>query len=184
MKLPIQVLNKLRSIEEEIRQILDEYDCNRTYFLRGSAKDTATLSKQLGKAEVPHELVSDNILSFEPEVYTRVMDMVEKGKSLGKVSGFVLTQDEEVVFGTEEVEETNVYEDLYNFLLEFGPGRGYKGERNDLIEKLDAIREDNGFTKKIKTVRGLLKELAEVSVIKGDDLNKLEIHYKVCNIGG
>lgn len=183
MKLPIHVLNKLRSIEENIRQILDEYDCNRTYFLQGTPKDVTTLAKMLRKKDIPHEVVNENVLSFEPEVYSKTMSLVERGKELGKINGFVLTQDEEIIFNVEDNEVgTNVYEDLYNFLVEFNPGKGYKEERNNIIAKLDEIYEDNGFTKKLKTVRGLLNELAEVSVIKGKDLETLQIHYETCGI--
>lgn len=183
MKLPIHVLNKLRSIEENIRQILDEYDCNRTYFLQGTPKDVTTLAKMLSKKDIPHEVVNENVLSFEPEVYSKTMSLVERGKELGKINGFVLTQDEEIIFNVEDNEVgTNVYEDLYNFLVEFNPGKGYKEERNSIIAKLDEIYEDNGFTKKLKTVRGLLNELAEVSVIKGKDLETLQIHYETCGI--
>lgn len=183
MKLPIHVLNKLRSIEENIRQILDEYDCNRTYFLQGTPKDVITLAKMLSKKDIPHEVVNENVLSFEPEVYSKTMSLVERGKELGKINGFVLTQDEEIIFNVEDNEVgTNVYEDLYNFLVEFNPGKGYKEERNSIIAKLDEIYEDNGFTKKLKTVRGLLNELAEVSVIKGKDLETLQIHYETCGI--
>lgn len=183
MKLPIHVLNKLRSIEENIRQILDEYDCNRTYFLQGTPKDVITLAKMLSKKDIPHEVVNENVLSFEPEVYSKTMSLVERGKELGKINGFVLTQDEEIIFDIESNEVgTNVYEDLYNFLVEFNPGKGYKEERNSIIAKLDEIHEDNGFTKKLKTVRGLLNELAEVSIIKGKDLETLQIHYKACGI--
>lgn len=183
MKLPIHVLNKLRSIEENIRQILDEYDCNRTYFLQGTPKDVSTLAKMLRKKDIPHEVVNENVLSFEPEVYSKTMSLVERGKELGKINGFVLTQDEEIIFNVEDNEVgTNVYEDLYNFLVEFNPGKGYKEERNSIIAKLDEIYEDNGFTKKLKTVRGLLNELAEVSVIKGKDLETLQIHYETCGI--
>lgn len=183
MKLPIHVLNKLRSIEENIRQILDEYDCNRTYFLQGTPKDVTTLAKMLRKKDIPHEVVNENVLSFEPEVYSKTMSLVERGKELGKINGFVLTQDEEIIFNVEDNEVgTNVYEDLYNFLVEFNPGKGYKEERNSIIAKLDEIYEDNGFTKKLKTVRGLLHELAEVSVIKGKDLETLQIHYETCGI--
>lgn len=183
MKLPIHVLNKLRSIEENIRQILDEYDCNRTYFLQGTPKDVSTLAKMLSKKDIPHEVVNENVLSFEPEVYSKTMSLVERGKELGKINGFVLTQDEEIIFNVEDNEVgTNVYEDLYNFLVEFNPGKGYKEERNSIIAKLDEIYEDNGFTKKLKTVRGLLNELAEVSVIKGADLETLQIHYETCGI--
>lgn len=183
MKLPIHVLNKLRSIEENIRQILDEYDCNRTYFLQGTPKDVTTLAKMLRKKDIPHEVVNENVLSFEPEVYSKTMSLVERGKELGKINGFVLTQDEEIIFNVEDNEVgTNVYEDLYNFLVEFNPGKGYKEERNSIIAKLDEIYEDNGFTKKLKTVRGLLNELAEVSVIKGKDLETLQIHYETCGI--
>lgn len=183
MKLPIHVLNKLRSIEENIRQILDEYDCNRTYFLQGTPKDVSTLAKMLSKKDIPHEVVNENVLSFEPEVYSKTMSLVERGKELGKINGFVLTQDEEIIFNVEDNEVgTNVYEDLYNFLVEFNPGKGYKEERNSIIAKLDEIYEDNGFTKKLKTVRGLLNELAEVSVIKGKDLETLQIHYETCGI--
>lgn len=183
MKLPVHVLNKLRSIEENIRQILDEYDCNRTYFLQGTPKDVTTLAKMLSKKDIPHEVVNENVLSFEPEVYSKTMSLVERGKELGKINGFVLTQDEEIIFNVEDNEVgTNVYEDLYNFLVEFNPGKGYKEERNSIIAKLDEIYEDNGFTKKLKTVRGLLNELAEVSVIKGKDLETLQIHYETCGI--
>lgn len=183
MKLPIHVLNKLRSIEENIRQILDEYDCNRTYFLQGTPKDVITLAKMLSKKDIPHEVVNENVLSFEPEVYSKTMSLVERGKELGKINGFVLTQDEEIIFDVESNEVgTNVYEDLYNFLVEFNSGKGYKEERNSIIAKLDEIHEDNGFTKKLKTVRGLLNELAEVSIIKGKDLETLQIHYKACGI--
>lgn len=183
MKLPVHVLNKLRSIEENIRQILDEYDCNRTYFLQGTPKDVTTLAKMLRKKDIPHEVVNENVLSFEPEVYSKTMSLVERGKELGKINGFVLTQDEEIIFDVENNEVgTNVYEDLYNFLVEFNPGKGYKEERNSIIAKLDEIYEDNGFTKKLKTVRGLLNELAEVSVIKGKDLETLQIHYETCGI--
>ena len=183
MKLPIHVLNKLRSIEENIRQILDEYDCNRTYFLQGTPKDVITLAKMLSKKDIPHEVVNENVVSFEPEVYSKTMSLVERGKELGKINGFVLTQDEEIIFDVESNEVgTNVYEDLYNFLVEFNPGKGYKEERNSIIAKLDEIHEDNGFTKKLKTVRGLLNELAEVSIIKGKDLETLQIHYKACGI--
>lgn len=183
MKLPVHVLNKLRSIEENIRQILDEYDCNRTYFLQGTPKDVTTLAKMLRKKDIPHEVVNENVLSFEPEVYSKTMSLVERGKELGKINGFVLTQDEEIIFDIESNEVgTNVYEDLYNFLVEFNPGKGYKEERNSIIAKLDEIYEDNGFTKKLKTVRGLLNELAEVSVIKGKDLETLQIHYETCGI--
>ena len=183
MKLPIHVLNKLRSIEENIRQILDEYDCNRTYFLQGTPKDVSTLAKMLRKKDIPHEVVNENVLSFEPEVYSKTMSLVERGKELGKINGFVLTQDEEIIFDVESNEVgTNVYEDLYNFLVEFNPGKGYKEERSSIIAKLDEIHEDNGFTKKLKTVRGLLNELAEVSIIKGKDLETLQIHYKACGI--
>lgn len=183
MKLPVHILNKLRSIEEDIRQILDEYDCNRTYFLQGTPKDVSTLTKMLSKKDIPHEAVNEHVISFEPEVYSKVMSLVERGKELGKINGFALTQDEEVIFNESVVEEeTNVYEDLYNFLVEFKPGKGYKEERNSIIAKLDEIYEDNGFTKKIKTVRGLLNELAEVSVIKGADLETLQIHYSACGI--
>lgn len=183
MKLPVHVLNKLRSIEENIRQILDEYDCNRTYFLQGTPKDVTTLAKMLRKKDIPHEVVNENVLSFEPEVYSKTMSLVERGKELGKINGFVLTQDEEIIFNVEDNEVgTNVYEDLYNFLVEFNPGKGYKEERNSIIAKLDEIYEDNGFTKKLKTVRGLLNELAEVSVIKGKDLETLQIHYETCGI--
>ena len=183
MKLPVHVLNKLRSIEENIRQILDEYDCNRTYFLQGTPKDVITLAKMLSKKDIPHEVVNENVLSFEPEVYSKTMSLVERGKELGKINGFVLTQDEEIIFDVESNEVgTNVYEDLYNFLVEFNPGKGYKEERNSIIAKLDEIHEDNGFTKKLKTVRGLLNELAEVSIIKGKDLETLQIHYKACGI--
>ena len=183
MKLPVHVLNKLRSIEENIRQILDEYDCNRTYFLQGTPKDVITLAKMLSKKDIPHEVVNENVLSFEPEVYSKTMSLVERGKELGKINGFVLTQDEEIIFDIESNEVgTNVYEDLYNFLVEFNPGKGYKEERNSIIAKLDEIHEDNGFTKKLKTVRGLLNELAEVSIIKGKDLETLQIHYKACGI--
>lgn len=183
MKLPVHVLNKLRSIEENIRQILDEYDCNRTYFLQGTPKDVTTLAKMLSKKDIPHEVVNENVLSFEPEVYSKTMSLVERGKELGKINGFVLTQDEEIIFDVESNEVgTNVYEDLYNFLVEFNPGKGYKEERNSIIAKLDEIHEDNGFTKKLKTVRGLLNELAEVSIIKGKDLETLQIHYKACGI--
>lgn len=183
MKLPVHVLNKLRSIEENIRQILDEYDCNRTYFLQGTPKDVSTLAKMLRKKDIPHEVVNENVLSFEPEVYSKTMSLVERGKELGKINGFVLTQDEEIIFNVEDNEVgTNVYEDLYNFLVEFNPGKGYKEERNSIIAKLDEIYEDNGFTKKLKTVRGLLNELAEVSVIKGKDLETLQIHYETCGI--
>lgn len=183
MKLPVHVLNKLRSIEENIRQILDEYDCNRTYFLQGTPKDVTTLAKMLSKKDIPHEVVNENVLSFEPEVYSKTMSLVERGKELGKINGFVLTQDEEIIFDVEDNEVgTNVYEDLYNFLVEFNPGKGYKEERNSIIAKLDEIYEDNGFTKKLKTVRGLLNELAEVSVIKGKDLETLQIHYETCGI--
>ena len=183
MKLPVHVLNKLRSIEENIRQILDEYDCNRTYFLQGTPKDVSTLAKMLRKKDIPHEVVNENVLSFEPEVYSKTMSLVERGKELGKINGFVLTQDEEIIFNVEDNEVgTNVYEDLYNFLVEFNPGKGYKEERNSIIAKLDEIHEDNGFTKKLKTVRGLLNELAEVSIIKGKDLETLQIHYKACGI--
>lgn len=183
MKLPIHVLNKLRSIEENIRQILDEYDCNRTYFLQGTPKDVITLAKMLSKKDIPHEVVNENVLSFEPEVYSKTMSLVERGKELGKINGFVLTQDEEIIFDVESNEVgTNVYEDLYNFLVEFNPGKGYKEERSSIIAKLDEIHEDNGFTKKLKTVRGLLNELAEVSIIKGKDLETLQIHYKACGI--
>ena len=183
MKLPVHVLNKLRSIEENIRQILDEYDCNRTYFLQGTPKDVSTLAKMLSKKDIPHEVVNENVLSFEPEVYSKTMSLVERGKELGKINGFVLTQDEEIIFNVEDNEVgTNVYEDLYNFLVEFNPGKGYKEERNSIIAKLDEIYEDNGFTKKLKTVRGLLHELAEVSVIKGKDLETLQIHYETCGI--
>ena len=183
MKLPVHVLNKLRSIEENIRQILDEYDCNRTYFLQGTPKDVSTLAKMLRKKDIPHEVVNENVLSFEPEVYSKTMSLVERGKELGKINSFVLTQDEEIIFNVEDNEVgTNVYEDLYNFLVEFNPGKGYKEERNSIIAKLDEIYEDNGFTKKLKTVRGLLNELAEVSVIKGKDLETLQIHYETCGI--
>lgn len=183
MKLPVHVLNKLRSIEENIRQILDEYDCNRTYFLQGTPKDVTTLAKMLRKKDIPHEVVNENVLSFEPEVYSKTMSLVERGKELGKINGFVLTQDEEIIFNVEDNEVgTNVYEDLYNFLVEFNPGKGYKEERNSIIAKLDEIYEDNGFTKKLKTVRGLLNELADVSVIKGKDLETLQIHYETCGI--
>ena len=183
MKLPVHILNKLRSIEEEIRQILDEYDCNRTYFLQGTPKDVSTLAKMLSKKDIPNEVVNDHVISFEPEVYSKVMSLVERGKELGKINGFVLTQDEEVIFNESMVEEgTNVYEDLYNFLVGFKPGKGYKEERNNIIAKLDEIYEDNGFTKKLKTIRGLLHELAEVSVIKGADLETLQIHYETCGI--
>lgn len=183
MKLPIHVLNKLRSIEENIRQILDEYDCNRTYFLQGTPKDVITLAKMLSKKDIPHEVVNENVVSFEPEVYSKTMSLVERGKELGKINGFVLTQDEEIIFDVESNEVgTNVYEDLYIFLVEFNPGKGYKEERNSIIAKLDEIHEDNGFTKKLKTVRGLLNELAEVSIIKGKDLETLQIHYKACGI--
>lgn len=183
MKLPVHVLNKLRSIEENIRQILDEYDCNRTYFLQGTPKDVTTLAKMLSKKDIPHEVVNENVLSFEPEVYSKTMSLVERGKELGKINGFVLTQDEEIIFDVESNEVgTNVYEDLYNFLVEFNPGKGYKEERNSIIAKLDEIYEDNGFTKKLKTVRGLLNELAEVSIIKGADLETLQIHYETCGI--
>jgi hypothetical protein len=183
MKLPVHILNKLRSIEEEIRQILDEYDCNRTYFLQGTPKDVSTLAKMLSKKDIPNEVVNDHVISFEPEVYSKVMSLVERGKELGKINGFVLTQDEEVIFNESMVEEgTNVYEDLYNFLVGFKPGKGYKEERNSIIAKLDEIYEDNGFTKKLKTIRGLLHELAEVSVIKGADLETLQIHYETCGI--
>lgn len=183
MKLPVHVLNKLRSIEENIRQILDEYDCNRTYFMQGTPKDVTTLAKMLSKKDIPHEVVNENVLSFEPEVYSKTMSLVERGKELGKINGFVLTQDEEIIFNVEDNEVgTNVYEDLYNFLVEFNPGKGYKEERNSIIAKLDEIYEDNGFTKKLKTVRGLLNELAEVSVIKGKDLETLQIHYETCGI--
>lgn len=184
MKLPVHILNKLRSIEEEIRQILDEYDCNRTYFLQGTPKDVKTLAKMLSKKDIPNEVVNDHVISFEPEVYSKVMSLVERGKELGKITGFALTQDEEVIFNeSESIEEgTNVYEDLYNFLVEFKPGKGYKEERNSIIAKLDEIHEDNGFTKKLKTVRSLLNELAEVSVIKGADLETLQIHYETCGI--
>lgn len=183
MKLSIHVLNKLRSIEENIRQILDEYDCNRTYFLQGTPKDVTTLAKMLRKKDIPHEVVNENVLSFEPEVYSKTMSLVERGKELGKINGFVITQDEEIIFNVEDNEVgTNVYEDLYNFLVEFNPGKGYKEERNNIIAKLDEIYEDNGFTKKLKTVRGLLNELAEVSVIKGKDLETLQIHYETCGI--
>ena len=137
----------------------------------------------LSKKDIPHEVVNENVVSFEPEVYSKTMSLVERGKELGKINGFVLTQDEEIIFDVESNEVgTNVYEDLYNFLVEFNPGKGYKEERNSIIAKLDEIHEDNGFTKKLKTVRGLLNELAEVSIIKGKDLETLQIHYKACGI--
>lgn len=181
--MPPGILKKLRRMEMEIREILDFYDLNRTYFVSGKPNDVVSISKMLKKKGIPFEPINETNFKFEPEVYTQVTDLIQLGVEKGKIGAMHVHQTSEMVYGEETIEEEqNVFMAMYEFLLQFKAGKGYTEEASSYREELEEMIEENGLTKKPKKVRSLLSSWSECLVIKKDNYEAYAKHCAACDI--